>query len=130
MSNKLETYKIKEWTVFGRNTFKPPFRISDALINEARIVHVVNGNSKLFSANKFVELKPNDTIVMKADNFVNNWFKNEDDSYNQVIIFSLTTDYLNYIYNNQLPEWLSSTNAPLTNSAEKAKPSFIIDSTL
>ncbi len=128
MNNKLETHKVKEWTVLGRNTFKPPFRISDALINEARIVHVVNGNSKLFSANKILDLKTNDTVVMKADNFVNNWFENKDNSKNQVIIFSLTSDYINYIYNNQLPEWLSSKKTPLSNSAEKTEPTFILDS--
>ncbi len=128
MSNKFEPYKVKEWTVLGRNTFKPPFRISDALVNEARIVHVVQGNAKLFSANKFMELESNDTLVMKADNFVNNWYGNKDDSNNQVIVFSLTSDYLHHIYNNQVPVWFSSTKTPLTNSAEKAKPSFILDS--
>ncbi len=128
MSSKFEPYKVKEWTVLGRNTFKPPFRISDALVNEARIVRVVKGNAKLFSTNKFLELKANDTLVMKADNFVNNWFKNKDNSNNQVIVFSLTSDYLHNIYNNQLPEWLNSTKDSNTNSAEKAKPSFILDS--
>ncbi len=128
MSNKLETYKVKEWTPLGRNTFQPPFKISDALINEARIVHVVKGNSKLFSANKILNLKANDTVVMKADNFVNNWFENIDNSNNQVIIFSLTSDYINKIYNNQLPEWLSSKKASFTNSVEKAEPTFILDS--
>ncbi len=128
MSSKFEPYKVKEWTVLGRNTFKPPFRISDALVNEARIVRVVKGNAKLFSTNKFLELKANDTLVMKADNFVNNWFNNKDNSNNQVIVFSLTSDYLHNIYNNQLPEWLNSTKDSNTNSAEKAKPSFILDS--
>ncbi len=128
MSIKFEPYKVKEWTVLGRNTFKPPFRISDALVNEARIVHVVKGNAKLFSTNKFLELKANDTLVMKADNFVNNWFENKDKSNNQVIVFSLTSDYLHNIYNNQLPEWLDSTKSSRTNSAEKAEHSFILDS--
>ncbi len=128
MSSKFEPYKVNEWIVLGRNTFKPPFRISDALVNEARIVHVVKGRAKLFSANKFVELKPNDTLVMKADNFVNNWFKNKDNSNNQVIVFSLTSDYLRYIYNNQLPEWHNSTKDSTTNSVEKAEPSSILDS--
>ena len=56
MSNKLQTFDISKWTVFGRNIFQPPFKMTDKLINEARIVHVVHGNSRLYSANQFVEL--------------------------------------------------------------------------
>ncbi len=128
MSKKPEIYKVKDWRVFGRNTFTPPFRVSDSLVNEARIVHVVKGKSKLFSANKFEEFKDNDTFIMKADNFVNNWLKNKDGSNNQVIVFDLKADYLRYIYNNELPEWFNPTNTPPIASVEKAEPSFILDS--
>ncbi len=74
MSNKLSTYKIKDWIVLGRTLFKPPFKVSDKLINEARIIHVKYGHSNLFSANQYIELKAGDTIIMKSDNFINNCY--------------------------------------------------------
>ena len=105
MPNRLETYKVKEWTVLGRNFFKPPFRVSDALINEARIVYVVNGRSKLYSANEFTELFPGDTLIMKTDNFVNQWLANETDELNQVIVFQLNSALLHHLYEQKIPEW-------------------------
>ena len=72
MSADLEIYRVKEWPVFGRRTFDPPFKLSETLVNEARIVHVVAGRSRLYSANQFTELQPGDTLIMKTDSFVNN----------------------------------------------------------
>ena len=102
MSN-LKTFKVKDWVVFGSNKFKPPFKVSDALINEARIVHVVYGRSRLYAADHFIDLESGDTIVMKSDNFVNNWQENENDRFNEVIAFQLNAEFLKYLYNNQLP---------------------------
>ncbi len=104
---KLESYKLQNWTVLGRTRFTPPFKISDSLINEARIVHVVNGSSRLYSASQFHELSNGDTYIMKSDNFVNRWSVNEDGSDNEVIVFQLTSDLLYYLYGTELPEWFS-----------------------
>ncbi len=128
MSNKIESYKIKNWTVLGRTFFKPPFKVSDALINEARIVHVVKGCSKLFSANKSISLSSNDTLVMKADNFVNNWVENKNNETNEVIVIQLTSDFLQFIYGNQFPEWFVAVQSSATNSVEKAEPNLILTS--
>ncbi len=105
MANKLEAYSVEKWTVFGRTTFLPPHKVSDALVNEARIVHVINGNSRLHSANQYTDLRSGDTLVMKSDNFVNNWHSNESNEANQVIVFQLSTAFLQYIYGDRIPEW-------------------------
>jgi len=105
MSNQLDTFKIKDWVVLGRTFFKPPFKVSDTLINEARIVHVVHGHSNLYSANQYVELNAGDTIIMKSDNFINNWSPNDSDQVNEVIVFQLTSEMLKGIYQTQIPEW-------------------------
>ena len=126
MSSKLETYKVRNWVVFGRTEFKPPFKVSDALINEARIVHVVHGHSRLYSANQFISLSTGDTLVMKADNFVNNWQENEDNSLNQVIAFQLNAKFLRYIYDGQLPNGFASERAIASNAVEKAVPNPLL----
>lgn len=105
MSIPPEIYSIQEWRVFGRNRFRPPFKISDSLINEARIVYVVNGKARLYAANKYHDLRNDDLIIMKSDNFINNWYKNENDELNQVIVFQLPSDFLKFLYNDQVPSW-------------------------
>ena len=119
MSN-LQTFRVKDWVVFGINNFKPPFKVSDVLINEARIVHVVNGHSRLYAADHFVDLNNEDTIVMKSDNFVNNWLANEGDKLNTVIAFQLNADFLKYLYNNQLPSWFQNKQTANSHSLVKA----------
>ena len=123
MSQTLQSYNIKDWMVFGITTFQPPFRVSDALINEARIVHVVHGRSRLHSANQVTQLKSGDTVIMKADNFVNHWAENEDGSLNEVIAFQLNTDLLQHLYDNRTPDWFDSGKpGSQVNAVEKAPP--------
>lgn len=126
MKPQLQTYDVKSWKVMGRNTFQPPVKISDQLINEARIVHVVRGRSHLFSANHRLELEAGDTLVMKADNFINHWQENEDNSSNQVIAFQLSADFLRHLYGNQMPEWFQNQRTASLPPAYKAPPSELL----
>lgn len=128
MANKLQTFKIKEWVALGQTFFKPPFKITDTLINEARIVYVVNGHSKLYSANQYTELQSGDLLIMKTDNFINNWFENEDDTLTQVVVFQLTSELLHFLYDNHLPDWFAQKETKLENSVEKVPSSILIKS--
>ena len=114
MKPGLSMYKIKDWVVLGRTYFKPPFKISDNLINEARIVHVVNGRSSLYAANQYTNVQAGDTIIMKSDNFINHWLANDTDELNEVIVFQLTADMLKHIYEDGLPKWLDNRTDQLT----------------
>ncbi len=125
---KLESHKLQNWTVLGRTCFTPPFKISDSLINEARIVHVVNGSSRLYSANQFHELSSGDTLIMKSDKFVNNWTVNEDESETEVIVFQLTSDLLYYLYGTELPEWFTQEKNISVNPVLKIDQDQLIDS--
>ena len=110
MSAELKTYKIKDWIVLGKTSFSPPRKISDSLVNEARIVHVNQGNSLLYSANQQVSLTNNDTLIMKTDNFINNWSAHPNNENTTVLVFQLTSDLLHFLYNNNLPEWFSTSS--------------------
>ena len=127
MTNQLVTFKVKDWVVFGRNIFQPPHKISDSLINEARIVYVINGRSRLYSANKYSELHSGDLLIMKTDNFINNWLKNEDNQSTQVIAFQLNSEFLKYLYQGQMPDWFKA-NDQQVDSALKVGSSPIISS--
>lgn len=126
MSNQLSTYKIKDWVVLGRTFFKPPFKVSDNLINEARIVHVVYGHSKLYAANQYVEVKEGDTIIMKSDNFINNWFENQPDILNEVIVFQLTSDLLKQIYQHEVPDFFLKHQAKQVFPTQKAESNILL----
>ncbi|UTW61230.1 helix-turn-helix transcriptional regulator [bacterium SCSIO 12741] len=128
MANKLETFDVDKWTVFGRNTFLPPFKITDALINEARIVYVVKGKSRLYSAEQYTDLTNGDLLIMKTDNFINHWQENEDGSHTQVIVFQLTADFLKFLYQNRPPSWFSDTEIPAGSSVVKVNPHPILSS--
>jgi AraC-like DNA-binding protein len=106
----------------------PPFKISDSLINEARIVYIVRGHSRLNSANEFTPLKSGDLLIMKTDNFINNWLANESGESSQVIVFQLNTGFLNYLYDNNIPDFFAQDGDSLSPSVEKVKPSPVIQS--
>ncbi|MCI5055269.1 MAG: AraC family transcriptional regulator [Flavobacteriales bacterium] len=126
---KLETYSIKNWTVFGRNRFSPPFKISDSLINEARIVYVVNGSSRLYSAKQYINLNSGDLFIMKADNFINDWKINEDGLETEVIVFQLKSDLLSYLYGDEPPDGLvQSKEKKVVDALAKVSPSPLIKS--
>ncbi len=88
----------------GRASFKPPFKAGEAMINEARFVHVVHGNSRLTVPNASVNLGDSDSFIMKSENFVNQWFPNEDGSRSEVIIIILNPEILRLAYGPDLPE--------------------------
>ena len=126
MSTNLTTFKLAHFVACGRNIFKPPFKISDALVNEARIVHVVHGSSRLYAIKNFIELNDGDTFIMKADNFVNHWRENEDEQANEVIVFQLSSDLLSHVFSNNVPESLKQ-NSNESNSMEKVAQNEFVD---
>lgn len=125
---RLDTYCINDWTVLGRTFFKPPFKVSDQLINEARIVHIVKGNSNLYAANQFTSLQSGDTMIMKSDNFINNWLAMDAESVNEIIVFQLTSEMLKNVYSNQLPQWFMKTvNQPPPVPVQKQQDHLLIN---
>ena len=106
--SSLKVYSIGGQAIFGINEFPSPHRVEDRLENEARIVHVVRGHSRLYAANKWLELESGDTVIMRPDNFVNNWLEN-DDGLNKVIVFQISTNFLAMLFENEPPNWLLPT---------------------
>lgn len=86
----------------------PPHKFNSPLDNEARFIHVVQGESTLYSPTKQISLKSGDSLLMKCGNFVNEWKENKDGSTNTIISFQFFPDVLQYIYNDDLPKELAS----------------------
>ena len=65
---KREQFNLEGKVVLGRVVFKPPFKASSALDNEARFMHVIKGKSRLYSPNNQFELSTGNSVLMKCEN--------------------------------------------------------------
>jgi len=93
----------------GTASFLPPFKASSALVDEARFVHIVKGQTRLCSPQHQISLKSGDSMIMKCENFVNSWLPNEDGERSKVIVIQLYPQVLKDLYNEQLPELFTKT---------------------
>lgn len=118
MTFKQEPFHLLNKVVLGRAIFQPPFKISSALENEARFVHVIKGRSRLYSPKNQVDLKEGDSLVMRCENFVNNWIENEDGEKNEVIIVHFYPEVLQFVYDNKIPTLFQSEETE-SNAIEK-----------
>lgn len=124
---KRDEFKLLDRVVFGRAAFNPPFKASSPLENEARFVHVVNGTSRLHAPQDRIDLQMGDNVLMRCENFVNNWMKNEDGAPSEVLIFHLYPEVLKHIYDDQLPDFLTASSSAVVPSAEKIPPNKMVD---
>ena len=120
-------FYIKDKIVFGNATFQPPFKAAAPLKNEARFVHIAHGKTRLYSANKHLNLSTGESLIMNTDNFVNNWLENEGGESSEVIVFQLFPDILKWVYNDKLPKIFSQGDRTNITAVEKIPPSLIMD---
>ncbi len=94
--------------IMGRTSFEPPYKASQIMHNEARFVHVVNGNSKLYVPNQKIDLRKTDSFIMKCESFVNSWSKNKDGEATEVIVIRFVPALLKEVYAHDMPGVFSS----------------------
>ncbi|TQF70785.1 helix-turn-helix transcriptional regulator [Pseudoalteromonas luteoviolacea] len=104
--------QYKGQTVMGVRRFMAPFTYQDGLVNEARIIHVFKGQSSLICAGKILSIKAGDTLLMKADNFINRWLENTQSNDVEFVGVRLTQSLLQQLYDSGLPKGIL--NKPLT----------------
>ena len=75
-----------------------------------------------------MDLSNGDTLIMKSDNFVNNWIAQASGEMTQVIVFQLSADFLEFLYDHKLPDWFQKQGSTVGNSVEKVPPSPLISS--
>lgn len=100
--------KYKNQTVWGIKTFSAPMTYQDSLVNEVRLLHVIKGNSSLVCSGKTLSLKAGDTLLMKADNFINQWLEQDGKNAVEFIGFRFTRSLVQELYQNEFPSSLSS----------------------
>ncbi len=112
------TFKIGNDVVLGHIRFKPPYFASEPLENEARIVFVRSGHSRLHSASQVLSIKPGDAFIMRCEKFVNSWQANENGAYNELLVFKLSPSVLDKVYQQKLPVILKPDNEPIKNGIQ------------
>ncbi|MEM7372399.1 MAG: AraC family transcriptional regulator [Bacteroidota bacterium] len=100
--------------------------MNNTLENAALFAHVVNGRSKIYAPVKSVELHSGDSLIMKCDKFVNNWFANNDNSFTEVILFQLKPEILHYIYENKVPDFVQESPITEDSSLQKIPPNDLL----
>ncbi len=127
VSNRQEHLKLLGKIVLGRAFFLPPFKVNSALDHEARFVHVVHGNSRLFVPNSQLDISTSDSFILKCEKFANHWLPNENESLNEVLIIHFYPDVLKYVYDDKLPGLFSSEKKINPGPVEKIEMNEMID---
>lgn len=127
MRPTLSTFSLGKHVVLGRTYFTPPRKISDVLSNEARIVLVVKGRSKLYSADQVLEIQSGDAFIMKCDNFVNCWEANPADEQNEVIVFQFNPELFREIYDQNTPNGLEEAQNKEVQSVQRIQKTPLLE---
>ncbi|MDK2594184.1 helix-turn-helix domain-containing protein [Pseudoalteromonas obscura] len=98
-------------TVMGIKQFSAPYTYQDGLVNEARLIHIFKGQSSLICAGKTLSLKAGDTLLMKADNFINRWLDNGQCRDVEFVGVRLTQPHIQKLYQNNPPETFAFVSA-------------------
>lgn len=114
-----DDFKLLDKIVLGNAQFKPPFKAGLSMTGEARFVHIVHGHTILYAPTKKFELHTGDSVIMKCENFLNNWLENENGENSEVIVLPLYPEVIKYVYDDQIPTLFSTKNEDRTTPAER-----------
>ncbi|NLR94557.1 helix-turn-helix domain-containing protein [Flammeovirga agarivorans] len=78
------------------------------LDNQARLIYVYRGKSKIISSTDLIHINGGDMLLMRCGQFVNHWLENNEEEPYEVIAFQLLPNVLQDVYNNELPIELQS----------------------
>lgn len=96
-------HKTNNEVVLGKLIINPPYEVNfETLHEEARIVYVLKGKSKLTTPTNTIYLTKGDLVIISSGNIVNNWIESEEFDHIEVIIFRLFPGLVEKIYKDNL----------------------------
>lgn len=90
----------------------PPIRLPNFMHDEACFLYLLEGKCTAVSEIESLEAQPPDALLMKCGNFFNFCVPHEDAPHYHAIAFHFHKDVLKRIYENELPSFLVSREAP------------------
>ena len=122
-----DSYQLQETKVFEKVIFRPPFKPAANFDQEACFIYSVAGEGMLYGGLEQKSITSNESVLMKCGSFVNNWISGGASELCEIIAIHVTPEVLNFIYENNTPEFLKKENEIGTQVFTKIPQKTIID---
>ena len=106
-----QSYQLKETKVFEKVQFKPPFKPAANFDDEACFIYSLAGEGMLYGGLEQEEVNSKESVLMKCGSFVNHWKSAGALEYCEVIAIHVTPRILQFIYENNPPDFLRKSTA-------------------
>lgn len=120
--------ELLDKTVFERVKFNPPLKATEIMENEACLIYSLNGSSRMFGGEETETLSSQDSVLMKCGNFINHWQIQEETNPYEAIAIHFYPDIIKFIFENQLPDYLSKPTNDSGRIFQKIKKNEILKS--
>ena len=121
--------ELLDKTIFERVIFSPPLKATESMKNEACLIYAVNGHSKFYGSDQNISLGTGESLLMKCGNFVNHWQKMEgSEEENEAVAIHFYPKIIEFVFRDQLPEYLKRPPRELGFVARKIDPNKILKS--
>lgn len=120
--------ELLEKTVFERIQFNPPLKASEFMDNEACLIYSVNGHSQLYGGVNTEALAPDESVLMKCGNFVNNWHVSEQTDPYEAIAIHFYPGVIEQIFEHNIPDYLTTPVGNRTRVFQKIEQNSILTS--
>ena len=98
--------------ILQRAVLQPPIKANASMHDEACFFHIIRGKSRFYTPEAHVDLKTSDSLLMKCGSYLNHWLENENGEPNEAIFIHFYPDVLKYVYEDKMPDFLTSKNNP------------------
>ncbi len=92
--------------IFERAVLKAPFKVPNAMPNEACFLYVLEGSQRVHSANHKELLKQKDAVLMKCGMYFGEWLSSADYKQCEAIAVHLYPEVLKKIYESEIPDFI------------------------
>ncbi|MEN0050994.1 MAG: AraC family transcriptional regulator [Bacteroidota bacterium] len=107
--------------VFEHLTFKPPIRARQEMESEACYIYVINGNSVAYGGAHQIQLHQGESALMRCGNYLNIWEDCKVGASCEAVTIHLYPSILEYIYKNEIPNFLKKSRASKGTIIQKVK---------
>jgi len=122
-----DSYELKTTKVFEKVIFKPPFKPAANFEQEACFIYSLTGEGILYGGLEHSAIASKESVLMKCGAFVNNWKSAKETGRCEIIAIHVTPEVLHFIYDNNTPEFLRSSNSAKHRIFTKIPQKVIID---
>ena len=122
-----DSYQLKEAKVFEKVVFRPPYKPAVTFEKEACFIYSIVGEGMLYGGLEQGAVTSKESILMKCGSFVNHWKSAGENEFCEIIAIHVHPGILDFIYENNLPDFLKNENVASTQVFTKIPQRTVID---